>query len=43
MKQLSEETQRKIVEFFMKTSVPRILASLETEENLVKDNEKEAS
>jgi len=43
MKQLSEETQRKIVEFFLKTSVPRILASLETEENLVKDNEKEAS
>jgi predicted transcriptional regulator len=43
MKQLSEETQRKIVEFFMKTSVPRILASLEKEENLAKENEKEAS
>lgn len=40
MKQLSEETQRKIVEFFMKTSVPRILA-LEKEESLVKENEKE--
>lgn len=43
MKQLSEETQRKIVEFFLKTSVPRILASLETEEKLAKENEKEAS
>jgi hypothetical protein len=38
--QPSEETKRKMVEFFMRTSVPRILADMEKEQE---KKEKEAS
>jgi hypothetical protein len=40
--QPSEETKRKMVEFFMKTSVPRILAEMEKEKKQGTE-EKEAS
>ncbi len=39
MNQPSEETKRKMVEFFMRTSVPRILADMKKQEQ----KEKEAS
>jgi hypothetical protein len=38
---LSEETKRKMVEFFMRTSVPRILADMKKQEQ--EQKEKEAS
>ncbi|MED0649735.1 hypothetical protein [Aeribacillus composti] len=39
--QPSEETKRKMVEFFMRTSVPRILADMKKQEQ--EQKEKEAS
>jgi hypothetical protein len=36
--QPSEETKRKMVEFFMKTSVPRILAAIERGELILDEN-----
>jgi hypothetical protein len=39
--QPSEETKRKMVEFFMRTSVPRIIADMKKQEQ--EQKEKEAS
>jgi len=41
MNQPSEETKRKMIEFFMRTSVPRILAEMKKKEQ--EQKEKEAS